>query len=386
MNTTAPPTVGRVPAKSRVLPEGPSILLDIVRILAAVTVAVGHVSAGFTTGWSPMLGSSFGTCAVAVFFVLSGFMIRYITRVKYGGVREYCVDRAARIYSVALPAIALTILFNLLSVHFNHAYNQGELGEQVSPRWSHAFLLGSLLSHRWFLDLVHIVLSLAMLSQSWFHDFYPLSNSPFWSLSYECIYYAVFGIAIYLKGAKRIAGWVLIFLLVGPTVFLLLPLWLLGCAAYDAYEGGVPKAASAVKLVGLSLLSIAGVRGSRALIDSLHAHWFYIEHLNPFMDAVAIATVAILIPLCIATRNLRISREHIVVRGIRKAAAATFPLYLTHYPLFDLLAAIVPYPRASLWAKLVLLGASFGLGLLLSGPCDRLKDYWRRKYLWPRRS
>jgi hypothetical protein len=37
------------------LAPGPSIILDIVRFLAALTVAVGHLSEGyFTTGWSPV--------------------------------------------------------------------------------------------------------------------------------------------------------------------------------------------------------------------------------------------------------------------------------------------------------------------------------------------
>jgi peptidoglycan/LPS O-acetylase OafA/YrhL len=85
------------------LAPSPSIILDVVRFLAALTVAVGHLSKGyFTTGWSPVL-MKFAVGSVSVFFILSGFMIRYVTRVKYGDLRRYTVDRFARIYSVALP-------------------------------------------------------------------------------------------------------------------------------------------------------------------------------------------------------------------------------------------------------------------------------------------
>src|ERR1700731_4878409 len=115
------------------LTAGPSIILDIVRFLAALTVAIGHVSQGyFTTGWPPIL-MSFASGAVAVFFVLSGFMIRYITKVKYGDLRRYTVDRGARIYSVAIPAVALTILFDILSAHLNPLYYAGNFRDTARP-------------------------------------------------------------------------------------------------------------------------------------------------------------------------------------------------------------------------------------------------------------
>jgi peptidoglycan/LPS O-acetylase OafA/YrhL len=103
------------------------------------------------------------------------------------------------------------------------------------------------------------------------------------------------------------------------------------------------------------------------------------------MDIVAIVTTAILLPLCIATRNLQISEDHLAVRVIRRVAAATYPLYLIHFPLFVLLAAAVPYPHASIWAKFALLATALTLSLLLSGPCDNFKDYLRRK-LFPLRT
>jgi peptidoglycan/LPS O-acetylase OafA/YrhL len=363
-----------------VLAPAPSILLDIVRFLAALTVIIGHLSQGyFTTGWPPVL-MYFAEGAVAVFFILSGFMIRYITRVKYGDLRRYAVDRVARIYSVVLPAIALTILFDLLSSHFNPAFYAVNFG--VSPGHG-AFnlpLVHTALSLTWS-HVVRIALSLAMLSQAWFKDSSPLSNSPFWSLSYECVYYALFGIAIYLRGKKRVAAIILVFLLIGPTIFLMFPLWLLGCVAYDVYQDGSLKRSSIIKLASLSLLSVAGLRGSRALVEHFHANWFYIGRLVPSMDLVAIATVAILIPLCIALRNVRISEQHLAVRCIRRIAAATFPLYLIHFPLFVLLAATIPYPRHSLWAKFAILATALTLSLLLTGPCDSLKNYLRKTLL-----
>ena len=197
------------------LAPGPSIFLDIVRFLAALTVAVGHLSQDtFTTGWSPAL-MNWAEGAVSVFFILSGFMIRYVTSVKYGDLRRYAADRIARIYSVALPAIALTILFDLISAHVNPAYYAVNFGDSAQRVPSFLPFAQTLFSLTWFRGLFRIVLSLTMLSQSWFHDSSPLSNSPFWSLSYECVYYALFGIALYLRGKKRIIAWVVVFLLIG---------------------------------------------------------------------------------------------------------------------------------------------------------------------------
>jgi peptidoglycan/LPS O-acetylase OafA/YrhL len=152
------------------------------------------------------------------------------------------------------------------------------------------------------------------------------------------------------------------------------PIWLLGCAVYDAYEEGVWKRSSILKLAGISLLSIADVHGSHAVIE--HLHWFNINRVVLSMDFVGIATLAVLLPVCATMRNLHISEENFFVRVIRRVAAATFPLYLIHFPFFILAAAIVPYRHASLLSKLVLLTAALILSIVLAGPCEQLKDYF----------
>ena len=56
--------------------------------------------------------------AVIVFFVLSGFVISWAAE-RDGTAREYILNRASRIYSVALPALALTWLTdNYLLLHY----------------------------------------------------------------------------------------------------------------------------------------------------------------------------------------------------------------------------------------------------------------------------
>ena len=367
------------------LPSCLSLFLDIVRSLAALTVAIGHLSViCFPTSWSPILLNC-AEGAVAVFFVLSGFMIRYITSVKYTDLRRFTVDRISRIYSVAIPAVALTILLDLVTARLNPTYYAVTGGDTVTRMPVFLPFADRLFEQAWLHGLFRVVLSLTMLSQSWFHDSSLLSNSPFWSLSYECVYYALFGIVLYLRGRRRVIAVIVVFLLIGPTIFLMLPLWLLGCAAYDASQDGVFKKSqvlnkkSQAKLLSLALLSVACVHGTRAIVGHFHAHWFYIGRMTPWMDTAAIATVAVVLLSSAVLRNLSVSEAHPAVRLIRKLAAATFPLYLIHLPLFVLVAAAVPYSRTSLWARFVILGSAITLSILFTGPCDAFKDYLRNK-------
>ena len=165
-------------AASILLPAAPSILLDVVRLLAALTVAIGHLSQNyFTTGWPPVL-MEYAQAAVAVFFVLSGFMIRYITRVKLGDFRRYAADRVTRIYSVALPALALTLLFDLISAHFQPAFYANNFSDLGRRGLSPLVAAHTLNAGFWLRSLLRVALSLAMLAQSWFRDSSPALGQP----------------------------------------------------------------------------------------------------------------------------------------------------------------------------------------------------------------
>ncbi len=86
-----------------------SFLLDLVRFSAALMVVAAHLThAEFPTGFHER--QWLGDVAVQVFFVLSGFVIRHVTLTRSANIREYFLDRAARMYSVMLPAMALTIV------------------------------------------------------------------------------------------------------------------------------------------------------------------------------------------------------------------------------------------------------------------------------------
>jgi peptidoglycan/LPS O-acetylase OafA/YrhL len=156
-------------AVSEVLPPGPSLLLDIVRFAAALMVVFGHISQGFFSQDTKDL-TTYAIDAVSVFFVLSGFVIRYISRTRVGNLQNYAIDRVSRIYSVVLPTLLLTLLLDAISYSANPGF--------YSKHW------GQGLHH----PVVGLVSNMLLLSQAWFQDISPLSNSPFWSLGYECVY------------------------------------------------------------------------------------------------------------------------------------------------------------------------------------------------------
>ena len=91
-----------------------SIYLDLVRFLAALMVFVVHANYERFTGGLPLLWhfKDLGNDAVMVFFVLSGFVIAYVAAHKERTIEEYAASRFARLYSVVVPALILTMLLD----------------------------------------------------------------------------------------------------------------------------------------------------------------------------------------------------------------------------------------------------------------------------------
>ncbi len=85
-----------------------SLYLDLVRFVAACLVYLYHSNQRWLVG-DVLPASDYGHSSVVVFFVLSGYVIAYITATKERDWVSYAASRIARIYSVAVPAIVLTL-------------------------------------------------------------------------------------------------------------------------------------------------------------------------------------------------------------------------------------------------------------------------------------
>ncbi len=189
--------------------------LHLVRWLAALLVIFAH--ARLLTGYSTEPVFTFfarhAHAAVMVFFVLSGYVIAATTeakRIRGHSLREYFLDRSSRIYSVLLPAVALTIILDAV-------------GGAMMPEHYARLPVSSY--------FVRLLANLFSLQGFWGFRIQFGSNPPLWSIGYEVCYYALFGLLVW-----RPKHWPLfvfgISVLVGPVVIGYGVIWLFGALAY----------------------------------------------------------------------------------------------------------------------------------------------------------
>jgi peptidoglycan/LPS O-acetylase OafA/YrhL len=220
-------------------PRHSIVLLTHLRWISALLVAFGHfrgnLLADYTAGGGPLktvfyFMAGFGHPAVMVFFVLSGFLvgqkIRGLAAEPSPDLRSYLIDRTARIFVVALPAIAWSLLLLGLVVWLA-PHSQAVAG----PSWS--VTLSKPLEQ----DLNPLVWlgTAAMLNTIALPT--PQIEAPLWSLSCEWTYYmmAIAGVAL----LKRRWSWTIPYALVltglsawfNPGVLLNGLVWLMGLAA-----------------------------------------------------------------------------------------------------------------------------------------------------------
>jgi hypothetical protein len=209
-----------------------SVYLNLVRVLCALVIFLSHLGHGHLVGgylWPfPHLGSE----ARGGIFVLSGFLIAYVTDRKEPTAADYAAARLARLYSVILPAMLLTLTLDAagLSIHPG-SYEQ-----------SHAMSEGD--------PVLAYLLSLFMLNQSWDMDMYFGSNGTYWVMPYEFWYYVMFGSFLLLRGLQRIVFCLGGALVAGPGILVIMPIWLMGVASYHMAKRLPPGRLGVVAAIG----------------------------------------------------------------------------------------------------------------------------------------
>jgi peptidoglycan/LPS O-acetylase OafA/YrhL len=358
-----------------------SIFLDALRFLAALAVVVGHFTQPiFTSIWPDE--TVWAVAAVAVFFVLSGFVISYVVSKKEDSPFVYAVARISRIYSVLVPAIVLSTMVLLLGLKLDRAYMlthvmQPDFNVLLQPHPVTAIAIHSLVPLT-FLNSLHNTLN-AM---------YPPLDSPIWSLGFEVAYYALFGIAVFSRGALRVVLLVVIAALVGPAVLQLFPIWLAGVFSH--------RLTQRIKL-GAALSTILGVMCFACVAVECwrwpsYLAWSNLRHVWPlqmFLHGTASAQssnvfyywglAAVLLVLGAALMERVIGPLLAPLeKPIRWCAGHTFSLYLFHYPVFVLLYVTTHYNRTSLRSVLPIFLADILLCMLLSTVSEDKKLWWRK--------
>ena len=347
-----------------------SVYLDLVRFSAACLVYLSHSNQRWLVQ-DILPASRYAHSAVIVFFVLSGFVIAYVTEVKEREWRDYAAARLSRVYSVALPAVLLTLLLDTIGRSLNpgvYDYPYDQFATRVA---------GSLL----------------FANETWFVSMLAFSNVPYWSVCYEVWYYVFFGLLVFAPRKPALVLMAGLALLLGPKIVLLAPVWILGVVLYRwralrslspavswlllvSSTAGiiVYSATDFMLMVERHAMVLFGREPYRSLVWSRHFLSDYVLGFLVFAHFAGMRGVADHFGPVL----LRFEKP------IRWLASYTFSLYLLHYPLFLFWASVIRGdPSTHLyWALTTLaVGASVVAIGLLTEQKRYVLTHWLRERL-----
>jgi peptidoglycan/LPS O-acetylase OafA/YrhL len=324
-----------------------SIYLDAIRFSAALVVLLSHLSGTRFTGGLLWQAGPYGEEAVDVFFVLSGLVIAQVCARSETTWRDYAGARLARVYSVALPALAATVALDALG---------------AGVAWQ-------------------VATSAAFLNQIWWLDLRPGSDIVYWSLSYEVWYYIIFGCLLFAPGSWRAPATAAAVLVAGPNIVALLPLWLLGVGGFYAGRLRLRRGVGMALCLGAPLLwlgyeawawhghrlvgiDLGGAVSRNQIVQDYLVGGLFALHIIGF-SAVAPLFAPALLPLG---------------RPIRWAAGATFTIYLFHVPVAQFLTVLIPWPPAWWGTRLLMLPGMILVLFAIAEVTERRKAWWRRLF------
>nr|WP_267874023.1 acyltransferase [Massilia soli] len=307
--------------------------LDAARFGAAAMVVVAHLLMlrlidGPVAAFVPDLGRE----AVIVFFVLSGFVIKYSVEQKHASPRDYVVARCARIYSVALPVVTLAFVLVALVLTFSDV--AVTTGYQVAKAY------------------IYFPFHMLFAGEFWNLAETPPWLLPYWSLGYEVWYYALFGIAYYLSGARRLVLLAAVLLLVGFKLWMLLPVWLSGVWLYEWSKSHAvpPRWASAGWLLSLAALCVFKLVDADIYLRAYgSAIWPFpglrLISADRYLADYAVCALVLINFACARSMSFAWLRK--VKRPVRALAGHTFTLYLVHNLVLMAWKAFYPHNPAN---------------------------------------
>jgi peptidoglycan/LPS O-acetylase OafA/YrhL len=346
-------------------------VLDIWRIICASLVVVSH---GGQLGLFPGIGESLMLAshhAVILFFVISGFSVAYSADKIDRRPSVFIAARLSRIFSVAVPAIIITLLVDVAAKSFN---------PQASDVWQ---------LNRWF---AYLLFALSFSGELWFTSIHPFSNIPFWSLNYELYYYLFFATLLIESRPIRIISASILLIAIGPKMLLLLPCWLCGVGLYQWLKKNTNDLQE-TKPLGLSRAFIPWVlfvSTYAALNLSGFAQWAntlsmpYHPALRYSKDFIFDTVLAISFSVCLflhwqngAKHQPDTSRFTV---WAYKFAPLTFAIYALHYPLLKLVAES-PQKSNSLFFNMLIVLLIFSLSAAIGILLEPTRKYWQRAIL-----
>jgi len=336
-----------------------SIFFDLVRFTAAILVFFQHAPGPQFAYWLPW--TNLGHISVLIFFVLSGFVIAYVTDKRETLTIDYTASRFSRIYSILLPCLILNVA--VVSYIFSSSSEPALIFQESFPEANDAWPLNS------------VCTLLSANRTAWCLSHTPV-NLPLWSISYEVFYYILFGVFMFMRGVTRWAALFAAVLLAGTNILLLFPVWLMGVLLYKIkplYVLNSRLAWAILILAPATYLSMhyTSIEGNiSAYLKALFSiNASKLEYSQGFITDYFWGAIIVLVFMAFfavqdAFTKILLQYE----RPIRACAKYTFSIYVFHYPLLYFFAVFLDHDPNSILQGVVLifvaLGASVALGSL----------------------
>jgi peptidoglycan/LPS O-acetylase OafA/YrhL len=211
--------------------------------------------------------------------------------------------------------------------------------------------------------LYRFVMNAGFIAQLWNLDISPLSDRPFWSLSYEAWFYILFGLCM----ARRWICLILATVMAGPSILCLMILWLIGVVIFDIFESANTSPEKKILVLGLSalvsviLLYVLLTKKSdvRAVYDVIQMKYLAsVTTKHAGTDFIFVAPTVIFVPifvslLCAISLTTCVVKTPTTLIDIsRRIGDFTFPMYLFHFPIFVFCGALGFYDRHSTIQKI----------------------------------
>jgi peptidoglycan/LPS O-acetylase OafA/YrhL len=341
--------------------------LDLLRVIAAFLVLLAHLSDPALTDEAVTVPSQIGYSAVMIFFVLSGYVISYVAAEREFTFFDFAISRIARVYSVVIPALTVTISVDLLFMKIRPFVNADQLMAGI-PMYQYVkfpeylFMDGVFGNNLW------------GLRQTAF------SNGVYWSMCFEVYYYLLFAFAFYLKGWRRIVLLMLTLSAIGPGPMLRFQLWLFGFAVYRLHRRLTMRSAGArllfavtAALIALDLATDLNLRIDVGL-DLLTNAWVSTSFMRRFAGDTL---TGLLVALNIFAARYAAFNFGALGKWFAYLASFTFALYLMHTPLLRLWAAY--WHPDPLVLVVMVLASVWLLGQVTERQKDRLRTILRRR-------
>ena len=324
--------------------------------MAAFSVFFGHA---ITIWYHEIPGSPTSHLlhrSVIVFFVLSGYVITHSTLPKHLDARRYVQARLSRLYSVLLPALALTLFLQIIGTALNPAFYQ---------HYERSY------------DAVRYALAAFFLQSLWMTNTCPPTNGPLWSLGYEFWYYALFGVAVMVKSVRWKIGSLLVLVLIcGVNVLILMPNWLMGVGCY-CYGRRLPISTKWARacfwFMMVVVVSAVFFLPDKPFTPGAAPLFFSGAFLTDLLIGLFLMVLIWLFDHAFGEALVPGRLE----AGVRWFADHTFSLYLYHFPLLCFAVAVVPFDRGSLIQTGTMLGLILLIILGLGVVTESKRPLWR---------